>query len=70
MVCLIYTPSALRPAALMLWVYISGKPLLSMLQLLNKDFSSDQTNFYIAPQGASSAVILEPEMAKCRTVKS
>ena len=32
-VCLIYTPSALGPAALVLWVYISGKPLVPMLQL-------------------------------------
>ena len=35
MVCLIYTPSALGPAALVLWVYISGKPLELMLQLYN-----------------------------------
>ena len=37
MVCLIYTPSALGlgPAALVLWVYISGKPLMLMLQLYN-----------------------------------
>ena len=27
-VCLIYTPSALGPVALGLWVYISGKPLI------------------------------------------
>ena len=33
MVCLIYTPSALGPAALVLCVCISGKPLLPMLQL-------------------------------------
>ena len=31
----IYTPSALGPVALMLWVYISGKPLVPMLQLYN-----------------------------------
>ena len=31
-VCLIYTPSALGPAALVLWVYIS-EPLVPMLQL-------------------------------------
>ena len=34
-VCLMYTPSALGPAALVLWVYISGKPLMPMLQLYN-----------------------------------
>ena len=33
MVCLIYTPSALGPVALGLQVYISGNPLLPMLQL-------------------------------------
>ena len=32
-VCLIYTPSALGPVALVLWVYISGKPRVPMLQL-------------------------------------
>ena len=30
-VCLIYTSSALGPAALELWVYISGKPLMPMV---------------------------------------
>ena len=30
-ICLIYTPSALRPAALGLRVYISGKPLVPMV---------------------------------------
>ena len=35
MVCLIYTPLALGPAALVLWVYISGKPLMPTLQLYN-----------------------------------
>ena len=30
-----YTPSNLGPVALGLWVYISGKPLLPMLQLYN-----------------------------------
>ena len=34
-VCLICTPSALGPAALGPRVYISGKPLMPMLQLLN-----------------------------------
>ena len=29
--CLICTPSALRPAALGIQVYISGKPLISMV---------------------------------------
>ena len=29
-------PSALRPAALGLWAYISGKALMPMLQLLHK----------------------------------
>ena len=35
MVRLIYTPSALGPAALGLRVYISGKPLVPMVYLLN-----------------------------------
>ena len=34
-VCLIYTPSALGPVALVLLVHISGKPLVPMLQLYN-----------------------------------
>ena len=32
-VCLIYTHSALGPVALMLWVYISGKPLMPMVRI-------------------------------------
>ena len=35
----IYTPSALGPAALVLWVYISGKPLVPMLQLYSIFFA-------------------------------
>ena len=31
-------PSALGPAALVLWVYISGKPLVPILQLYNVTF--------------------------------
>ena len=34
MVCLIYTTLALQPVALTLWVHVSGKPLLPMLQLI------------------------------------
>ena len=33
---LIYTPSALGPAALGLWVYISGKPLMPMVYITIK----------------------------------
>ena len=33
--CLICTPSSLGPAALVIRVYISGRTLLPMLQLLN-----------------------------------
>ena len=29
----VHTPSTLRPAALVLWAHISGKPLMPMLQL-------------------------------------
>ena len=32
-VCLIYIPSALGPAAVVFWVYISGKLLVPMLQI-------------------------------------
>ena len=34
-----YTPS-LHPTALMIWVHISARPLVLMLQLLNKSFLS------------------------------
>ena len=37
-VYLIYTPSVLKPVALGLWVYISGKPLMYMVYLLIMDF--------------------------------
>ena len=33
---LIISPSALRPTAFMLWVYISGRQLVSMLQICTK----------------------------------
>ena len=35
MICLICMPSAHGPAALGLWVFISGKSLVPMLQLLH-----------------------------------
>ena len=38
--CLICTPLALGPAALGLRVYISGRPLVPVLQLLNNDVST------------------------------
>ena len=40
MVCLIYTPSALGPAALRLQTYISGKTPLPVLQLYNNVYDS------------------------------
>ena len=33
--CLICTPSSLGPVALRIWVYISGRTLVPVLQLLN-----------------------------------
>ena len=38
MICLICMPSALEPAALWLWAYISGKSLVPMLELSNINF--------------------------------
>ena len=65
MVYLIYTPSALGSAALWLRVYISGKPLLPMLQLYNnhhKVFANTLESKFYPHMGVG---VMNPLLLEC-----
>ena len=53
-VCLICPPSALGPAALGLRVYISGRPLVPVLQMLHSIFYGEYYTIYAGAFSASN----------------